>query len=459
MSAPSAEELLARLDRAESSLWPDGNVSSTRLGWLPVIREMEREANELNNWAESIDQEIVVLLGMGGSSLGPAVLSSLAAAFHTPSGRRIVVCDTTDPTTVAAAPIEDAFVLVSSKSGTTLEPNVLYAAARARLRDDRRFAVITDPRTPLAALAGERRVNRIFENRPDIGGRYSVLSYFGLVPAALAGYDIAELCAVALETDRLEAVELGLSMGTAAKEGRDKVTIEVPAAQRSFGLWVEQLIAESTGKHGTGCVPVPTSERESGEDRFHLNVELASPIEVAAQFLRFELATAIAGHVLGIDPFDEPNVAESKANTARVLAELPLAPPAAVNPDALHDWLGEHVRPGDYISLQAYLPYGDEAGLERLRTAVRDAHDGIAVTAGYGPRFLHSTGQLHKGGPAEVVAVQLVTRSPQPAVPIPGERYDFATLIAAQAIGDHESLLAHDRRVLRVELDELSELA
>ncbi len=458
MSAPDPEELLARIDRADATLWPAGNVAANRLGWLPVIREMEREANELNNWAATIDQEVVVLLGMGGSSLGPAVLAALGGTFAAPVGRRIVVCDTTDPTTVAAAPIEDAFVLVSSKSGTTLEPNVLYTAARARLHDDRRFAVITDPRTPLAALAGERRVNRVFENRPDIGGRYSVLSYFGLVPAALAGYDVAELCAVALETDRLAAIELGLAMGGAAKEGRDKVTIEVPAEQRAFGLWVEQLIAESTGKHGTGCVPVPTSDDEAGDDRFHIPVELGSSLEVAAQFLRFELATAIAGHVLDIDPFDEPNVAESKANTARVLAELPLSPPAAVDPDALHDWLGEQLRPGDYVSLQAYLPYGDEASLERVRTSVRDAHGGVAVTAGYGPRFLHSTGQLHKGGPAEVVAVQLVTRSPQPAVSIPGERYDFATLIAAQAIGDHESLLAHDRRVLRVSIDDLREL-
>ena len=457
-SQASAEELADRISARDASLWPAGNVSANRLGWLDEPREMERAARELERWAASIDQEVVVLLGMGGSSLGPAVLASIRDAFGAPAGRRIVVCDTTDPATVSAAPIEDAFVLVSSKSGTTLEPNVLFAHAMGRQKDLKRFAVITDPGTPLAAQADEIGVNRIFLNRPDIGGRYSVLSHFGLVPAALAGYDVAELCGRALEVDRRAAAEIGIEMANAALEGRDKVTIRVDEPHRDFGLWAEQLLAESTGKLGRGCIPVPTTEAEHGPDRHELAVHLGAAHELGAAFFRLEIATAAAGHVLGIDPFDEPNVAESKANTGRVLDELPLPSVASVDPDEVPAWLDENVRAGDYVSIQAYLPYGSEDRLEALRRRIRDAHGGMAVTAGYGPRFLHSTGQLHKGGPASVVALQLVRRTPGPIVPIPGKPYDFGTLIAAQAIGDHESLQSHERRVLRVAVDDPGDL-
>ncbi|MCU1489995.1 MAG: Glucose-6-phosphate isomerase [Acidimicrobiaceae bacterium] len=451
------EDLYRRLLARDATLWPEGNVSANRLGWLDSPRELERESKELTKWAETIDQDTVVLLGMGGSSLGPEVLASVRDSFGG-SGRRVVVCDTTDPETVAAAPIEDAFMLVSSKSGTTLEPNVLFAHARSRVADPRRYAVITDPGTPLAAEAEEIGVGRLFQNRPDIGGRYSVLSYFGLVPAVLAGYDIGELCGRVLEVDGEDAVRLGLEMGRAALEGRDKATLVVPEVQRALGLWLEQLIAESTGKQGTGCVPVPTSEQERGEDRHLIDVSLTSAHELGETFYRFELATAAAGHALGIDPFDEPNVAESKANTNRVLENLPLPEVPTSEPGALWDYLEETVQPRDYVSLQAYLPYGSEAKLEQLRHKVRDRFGGMAVTAGYGPRFLHSTGQLHKGGPNEVVAVQLVRRSPAPQLPIPGKPYDFATLISAQAIGDLQSLEAHGRRCSRVSLDDLSEL-
>jgi hypothetical protein len=452
-------ELLRRLEAHDATLWPPGNVSRDRLGWLEVAREMEREARELRRWAETIDQDRVVLLGMGGSSLGPAVLGAFAEAFAEWRGRRIVVCDTTDPDTVAATPIEDAFVLVSSKSGTTLETEVLFAAARQRLRDLRRYAVITDPGTPLAREADSLGVNRIFVNRPDIGGRYSVLSYFGLVPAALAGYDVAELCGRALDIDRLEAVELGLAMADAALEGRDKATIRTDERARPFGLWVEQLIAESTGKQGRGIVPVPTSDDEDGDDRFHLPVSFDAAHELGGAFARFEVATAVAGHVLRIDPFDEPNVAESKANTSAVLAKLPLEPPPAAEVADVEDFLAATLRPGDYVAIQAYLPYGSEERLEAARRAIRDRHGGLAVTAGYGPRFLHSTGQLHKGGPDSVVALQVVARAHAERVPIPGRPYDFATLIDAQAIGDYQSLVHHGRRVLRVAASDPGELA
>ena len=276
---------------------------------------------------------------------------------------------------------------------------MLFDYALTRQRDPRRYAVITDPGTPLAEGAKAKRVNRVFENRPDIGGRYSVLSYFGMVPAALLGYDIAELAGRALETDQHQAVDLGIRLGQAALEGRDKATIVTGQKEHSFGLWVEQLIAESTGKLGRGIVPVPTDEPELGADREPVSVMFSGAHEVGAAFFELEIATAIAGHVLVLDPFDEPNVAESKANTNRVLDDLPLPQSTPEARDRLAPFLEEVLRPGDYVSVQAYLPYGSEDALEKLREKIRDAHGGIAVTTGYGPRFLHSTGQLHKGGP------------------------------------------------------------
>jgi Phosphoglucose isomerase len=442
------ERILAR----DATLWAEGNVSSSRLGWLDVVLRMRSEAADLKSWAASIDRTRVVLIGMGGSSLGPETLRSALRSDH------LVVLDTTDPATVASVDLDGAFFLVSSKSGGTLEVRTLLAHCWERVHDPSRYAAITDPATDLGKLAAERGFARTFENPPDIGGRYSVLSYFGLVPAALMGYDIAELCDAALGVDQAAAVELGMAMGHAVSEGRDKVTIKVPPPFAGFGLWVEQLIAESTGKSGTGCVPVPTSDVEEGADRFEVAVHLGRPVELASEFFRWELATAAAGHVLAIDPFNEPNVAESKANTKRVLDALPLPSITAVSPDAVPGWLSSTVRAGDYVSLQAYQPYGDPATLEALRRRIRDRLGGRAVTAGYGPRFLHSTGQLHKGGPDTVVAVQLVRRAPSADLPIPGFPYDFGTLIAAQSIGDHQSLEAHGRRVLRVAVDDLAEV-
>ena len=456
--ADDASKLLDALRAGDGGLWPEGNVASNRLGWLEVPRRMEAEADDLARWAQSVDEHTVVLLGMGGSSLGPAVLEAAGRAAGA-SGRRLVVCDTTHPATVGSIDFSDAFVLVSSKSGTTLEPNVLLAHAWEQLPDPSRYAAITDPGTPLARLAAERGFARCFENPPYIGGRYSVLSYFGMVPAALLGYDVAGLCRRALDADALEAVALGMTLGEETRVGRDKVTVVVPEAFAAFGLWVEQLIAESTGKHGTGCIPVPTTVPEDGADRHVVPVHLGRAEDLAEQFYRWELAVAVCGHVLGIDPFDEPNVAESKQNTNEMLSSLPLPDVPSSAPDGVLAWLERTVRPGDYVSLQAYLPFGHDAQLENLRRAVRDRLGGMAVTAGYGPRFLHSTGQLHKGGPDTVVAVQIVSRTPGPEVPIPGKDYDFGTLIGAQAAGDHRSLLAHGRRVTRVAVDELAEIS
>jgi len=451
-ASADARTLWNRLRDGDASLWPEGNVSPTRLGWIESPQRMLDGAAELQSWAATITQRRIVLLGMGGSSLGPEVLRSASGSD------RLVVLDTTDPRTVSGVDLDDALVLVSSKSGGTLEVQALLAHCWDRIGDPSRFVAITDPSTPMAALAAERGFARIFENDPDIGGRYSVLSYFGLVPAALTGYDVAALCRRALAVDVAEAVELGLAMGAAALEGRDKVTIKTTSAMAAFGLWIEQLIAESTGKQGKGCIPVPTLEAEEGDDRFALAVHVGEAHDLAAEFYRWEIATAIAGHVLGIDPFDEPNVTESKENTAKVLASLPLDAAPAEDPGGVLEWLEGTVQPGDYVSLQAYLPYGEEAALETLRRLVRDRLGGVAVTAGYGPRFLHSTGQLHKGGPPSVVAVQIVPTGPTAELDIPGFPYDFGTLIGAQAAGDHQSLVEHGRRVLRVRADHIEEV-
>jgi len=453
-------DLRRRLEARDHTLWPDGNVAASRLGWLDTPRRMLDQARTLKSFAASIDQDTLVLLGMGGSSLGPAVLASVRdeLAGSSSPGRRVVVCDTTDPSTVAALPLEDAFIVVASKSGTTLETSMLFSYARSRVADPARYAVVTDPGSPLEVHAGELGIRHVFENPPEVGGRYSVLSYFGLVPAALMGYDVAELCERALDTDREEAVSMGEDMGRAALAGRDKTTVVLDAPVRAFGLWVEQLIAESTGKQGRGCVPVPTADDERGDDRHFVGVKLEEPGALGAEFFRFELAVAIAGHALEIDPFDEPDVAESKANTAEILDALPLPALHASAPEDAMSLIAAEAHEGDYVSLQAYLPFGQDAELEALRRRVRDANEGMAVTAGYGPRFLHSTGQLYKGGPNSLVAVQLVRSRSSGDLAIPGEPYDFSTLIRAQAIGDHRSLIARGRRVIRVELDELSEI-
>ena len=448
----STAELVDRLLSGDAGLWPDGNVAPSSLGWLEVPKRMRDEALDLESWASSIDASKVILLGMGGSSLGPEVLRSAVAS------ERLVVLDTTEPETVASVDLDDAFFLVSSKSGTTFEVKALLSYCWDRVPDPDRYAAITDPDTPLAELAREAEFNRLFLNPQDIGGRYSVLSYFGLVPAALCGMEVGRLCLSAIDADPAEAVELGVEMGEAAHQGRDKVTVVVPERFAAFGLWVEQLIAESTGKQGKGCVPVPTIEPETGDDRHLIHLELDDPLDLGAEFLKWELATASAGHVLGIDPFDQPDVAESKANVAKVLKSLPLPHVVDHDPGTVSQWLAEQLRPKDYVSIQAYLPYGQDEALEQVRRSLRDQLGGIAVTVGYGPRFLHSTGQLHKGGPNTVVAVQVVRRTSTASVPIPHFHYDFNTLIAAQALGDYRTLHNHERRVLRVSVDDVKEL-
>ena len=445
-------ELLERLRAKDPSLWPKGNVAPTRLGWVDIAERMRPGAAEVQAWASSIDAERIVLIGMGGSSLGPEVLRAAVGS------ERLVVLDTTDPQTIESVDPSTAFFLVSSKSGGTLEVQALLAHFWSKVSDGSRYGAITDPGTALHDLATERGFSRIFVNDPDIGGRYSVLSYFGLVPAALLGYDVAALCDSAIERDAEQAVGFGVVIAEAAQQGRDKLTIHVEEPWATFGLWAEQLIAESTGKQGKGIVPVPVAAPEEGADRLNVSMTLKDPVELGGEFYGWEIATAIAGHVLGIDPFDEPNVAEAKKATNDVLSSLPLPDVAESSPAELLGWLQGNVGAGDYVSLQAYLPYGNDAALETLRRRVRDACGGVAVTAGYGPRFLHSTGQLHKGGPNSVVAVQLVPSKPTAELEVPGFGYDFATLIAAQSIGDLRALQAHGRRALRVRVDEIGDV-
>ena len=442
-------ELLDRLRARDATLWPKGNVAPTRLGWVDIAERMRPEAADLQAWASTIDAAKVVLIGMGGSSLGPEVLRAAVGSD------RLVVLDTTDPRTVASIDPSTAFFLVSSKSGGTLEVRALLAHFWSKISDGSRYAAITDPGTELYKLATERSFSRIFVNDPDIGGRYSVLSYFGLVPAALLGYDVAALCDSAIGRDAEEAVVFGVMIAEAAQRGQDKLTIHVEEPWATFGLWAEQLIAESTGKQGKGIIPVPVPAPEEGADRLTVSMSLKDPVELGGEFYGWEIATAIAGHVLGIDPFDEPNVAEAKKATGEVLDSLPLPAVEERSPGVLREWLKANVRDNDYVSIQAYLPYGNDAALESLRQRVRDACGGVAVTAGYGPRFLHSTGQLHKGGPNSVVAVQLVPDEPTAAVEVPGFGYDFATLIAAQSIGDLRALEAHGRRAVRVKVDDI----
>jgi glucose-6-phosphate isomerase len=491
------ERLLERLLAKDATLWRPGSKAPVRLGWLELPRTMEPQLASIETFATSVEASRALLIGMGGSALGAAVLAQATAwgtlptgespsgpsrraervpaagdtgrpamsgshlearTHHARSARHLMVLDTTHPATVRAIEFDDAFVVVSSKSGTTLEPRALFAHAWAIVGTGDRFAAVTDPGTPLAELARLRGFAHCFEAPPDVGGRYSVLSPFGLVPGALAGSPLAAVLEGARGADLLEATRLGLEIGQAALEGRDKLTIVVPEELAAFGLWAEQLVAESTGKDGRGVVPVPTTEPERGEDRFVLEVRFEGPLSVGEQFMRLEVATAVAGHVLGIDPFDEPNVAEAKERTAKALASLPVPEVEPLQPDRVLSWLESVVHPGDYVALHAYLPFGLDAELEQLRRAVRDRLGGMAVTVGYAPRLLHSTGQLHKGGPDSVVAVQLVSASPGPVVPVPGEPFDFATLIAAQALGDYESLRSRGRRVVRTAVDDPLEL-
>jgi glucose-6-phosphate isomerase len=408
---------------------------------------MRQRTEELDRLVASHRRERVVVCGMGGSSLAPLVIGRLA-------GAPLDVLDTTHPAALRRLEIDDALIVVSSKSGSTVETRCHFDHLweRRRRRADS-FLVITDPGSPLEKLARERGVTAV-AGEPTIGGRYSALSVFGLVPAALAGVDVARLLARAEEmhdacrvADGNPALELGLALCSGWEEGRDKVVFDNPGG---FGLWVEQLIAESTGKEGKGLVPA-AGESADGVDRQRVDVDLAGPDDVGAEFFRLELATAVAGAILGVNPFDQPNVEEAKAKTQAILDSGHVPGTVPVTEDALEALLAG-VRPGDYIAVQAFIDPARERELEPLVERARAS--GCVVTVGLGPRYLHSTGQLHKGGPPTGHFIQVVD-DPGRDVAIPKRKFGFRRLIEAQAAGDYEALKARGRPVVRVRLEEL----
>jgi transaldolase / glucose-6-phosphate isomerase len=524
IASAKAQDVAARIWKRDPDLWKPGDaqhaeVIRNRLGWLDVVSKMREQVPALLRLTTTVRDagwRDCVLLGMGGSSLCPEVLRT---TFGSAAGQPTLhVLDTTDPVAIArqtaSIDLRTSGFIVASKSGKTLETLShmahFWELTRAAVDNPgEHFIAITDPGTSLAATARERNFRYVFENPPDIGGRYSALSFFGLVPAAIAGIDVEALLDSAVDMRRQCnagvpgtlncGLALGTIMGMLHDAGRDKATILTSGRFSRFSLWAEQLIAESTGKEGKGIIPIgaePIGEPSAyGDDRLFIalcaadddsrfdsaisalrtagmpvvSFDLAGVYDVAAEFFRWEFATAVAGAALRIDPFDEPNVQESKDNTNAVLSryqqdgtlpeELPAVAgngisvyggdAAASAGDALRAHL-DTARPSDYVALMAYVTPDDtnEAALQRLRTAIRD-HRKVATTLGFGPRFLHSTGQLHKGGPNTGVFIQ-ITCDDSEDVAIPGQPFTFSVLKRAQAAGDLQSLRSHGRRVIRL---------
>ena len=537
------ERWAERLWERDTTLWSTNErvraAIADRLGWLDAPAHFSEQIAALEGFGDGVREAgftTAVVGGMGGSSLAPDVLHR---AFGSAEGwLDLRVLDSTDPAAVAAT-VDDldplaTLWIVASKSGTTTEPLAFQADAWDRaeraLREHHApryehagelMVAITDPGKSVEAIPHHDELREVFLNPPDIGGRYSALTYVGLVPASLIGLDLDALLGSGLamagasrEPDPRAnpGVSLGLALGTLAKAGRDKLTFVPDPAIDSFGAWAEQLIAESTGKHGTGIVPIdrePLGDVTAyGPDRVFvrlsleggktyaagdalvdaaaaaghpvIRIRLADPIDLGAECFRWEVATAIAGAVLGIDAFDQPNVEEAKELTRKVLAsaehgEAPAPRPAPIVVDedsgiALHGDASLRLTAGDgtlvgelarhlarrrqnaYLALQAFIapsPAAD-AALDRIRAMLRDATR-CATTAGYGPRFLHSTGQLHKGGTPSGWFLQLTSDHPADR-PIPGWPYTFGRLIDAQAEGDFAAIESHELPIVRVHL-------
>ncbi len=518
-----------RLWAHDASLWTGGDEASW-LAWLDVVAERAAHADELTEFGKEVAAEgftHALLLGMGGSSLGPEVL---AETFGKRGGYpEMHVLDSTDPQQVAtfAAKLDLAktLVIVSSKSGGTLEPNILKAyffdAMRKAVGADKaggHFVAVTDPGSHMEDVAKKDGFRRIFHGDKKIGGRYSVLSNFGLVPAAAMGIDVerflasadlmVQACSAGTPPKYNLGVQLGVALGVAGKHGRDKVTIVASPGIADMGAWLEQLIAESTGKQGTGLVPIdgetPASADHYGEDRIFAYLRLndapdaaqdkamaaleaaGQPViraglnghsEIGQQFFLWEFATAVAGSVLGIHPFDQPDVEASKIETRKLTdayAESGSLPPEtpfaefegialfadtknadALRADSLDAVIAKQVGrigPGDYAALLAYVERDDasRAALQSMRLVIRDAKH-VATVAEFGPRFLHSTGQAYKGGPDSGVFIQ-ITAADRADLDVPGEKYSFGTVKAAQARGDFDVLAERGRRALRVHL-------
>jgi len=507
------QAVVARIWQKDHTVWkPDPKEITNRLGWLTVTGLMREQVPALTSFAGEIRDSgfrSVVLLGMGGASLGTEVLRRI---FGSAAGYpELMVLDSTVPAWVQAVteaidPAHTLFI-VSSKSGGTTETLSFYKyfrelveQATGKERAGQNFVTITDPGSSLAGLAAEAGFRRAFLNPSDVGGRFSVLSYFGLVPAALMGVDLTRLlagtdlmrkaCAAGVPVTENPGAGLGGAMSAFTRQGRDKLTLVTSPSLESFGLWVEQLIAESLGKEGKGIIPVmgePLAEPAGyGDDRLFVylrlesddnsaldaavekiksagqpvvTLELRERYDLGAEFFRWEFATAVAGAVLGVHPFDQPNVQAAKDATGRVLREYHASghlPQAAVT-GSLKDLLAG-AGPGDYLATMAYVyqtPETDRVLADLSRKVMARYH--IATTSGYGPRLLHSTGQLHKGGPNTGLFFQ-VTAGHRKDMPVPGEADTFGVLADAQALGDLQTLRSLGRRVARVHLESADRL-
>jgi transaldolase/glucose-6-phosphate isomerase len=448
MTEVIAAEIAERIWERDPTLWT-GEDEAQSLGWLDEpMRELDLLAAPVGKY------EHYVLLGMGGSSLAPEVFrrSFESSSFH--------VLDTTHPKAIRGLEEEldlgKTFFVASSKSGTTLETrsHLDHFWERAGKKPEQ-FAVVTDPGSELEQLARERGFHAIFHGEPTIGGRYSALSAFGLVAAALIGADVERLRARARETaeacrapDGNPGLELGLRFGEGWREGRDKICIDDTPG--GFGLWAEQLIAESTGKQGKGLVPAP-GESPDGPDRQHGEVLLDDPYDLGSEFFRWEFATAVAGSILGINAFNQPDVQAAKDKTNDILAG---GGEPDVEPRGSLDELLGAAEEGNYVCVQAFVdPTGEnERAIMRLVERIR-SETGCVTTHGFGPRYLHSTGQLHKGGPPIGRFVQIVDDTGD-EIPIPGKPFGFGRLIRAQAAGDFALLQERGRPIIRIRLED-----
>ena len=501
------QNVVRRIWQGDHTVWkPDPTEITDRLGWLTVTDAMQEQIPDLQNLAKEVKEAgfcHVVLLGMGGSSLGPEVLRQTFSSA--PGYPELIVLDSTAPAWVqsvadAIDPARTLF-LVSSKSGSTIEPNSFYAHFRGLLeavvsqdQAGQHFVAITDPGTALEKLAAAANFRRAFLNPPDIGGRYSVLSYFGLVPAALIGVDLSKLldradqmrvrCGPDVSGQDNSGSWLGAVMAAGVRQGRDKLTLATSPSIASFGLWADQLLAESTGKEGTGIVPIAgeplLSPEAYGQDRLFVYLRLegddnaavdaaleriqseSHPVvrldwqdcyDLGAEFFRWEFATAVAGSALGIHPFDQPNVQSAKDQTDGVLGQYESKGklPATEMAGSLGGLLRQSM-PGDYLAIMVYgleTPQLDQA-LQGLRRRVMERQR-IATTLGYGPRFLHSTGQMHKGGTNSALFLQITVEHEVDLI-IPGHPFSFGVLNDAQSLGDFQALVASGRRSVRVNL-------
>jgi transaldolase / glucose-6-phosphate isomerase len=449
-------ELVEGIWERDPAVWT-GHDEAQWLGWLDEPRRMRERVGELKAFVDDVRAaglETCVLLGMGGSSLAPEVLRMTfgAESFH--------VLDTTHPKAIRALEerldLEHTLFVSASKSGTTLETRSHTDLFWEKNPSGGNWAAITDPGSALEKVARERSFRAIFSGEPSIGGRYSALSPFGMVPAALMGVDLDRFLGAAEEMaeacrrdDGNPGYELGSGFGEGWKEGHDKICIIDSGG--GFGLWAEQLIAESTGKQGKGLIPAP-GEFPEGPDRQEAEPHVPDPYSLGAEFFRWEFAVAVAGTYLEINPFDQPDVQAAKDKTNEVLAtgEEP-----ELEPEGSIDGLLAQAQEGDYVCVQAFVEPSRENDLRIADLVARLRREsGRIVTHGYGPRYLHSTGQLHKGGPNTGLFLQVVD-DPGEELPIPGKPFGFRRFIKAQAAGDFESLRERGRRVARVRLEEV----